>query len=222
MLRALPGLSAASLSLICFLSGAMPPASAQTVNVIDPTQGRDWAPGAIDHAQTMRVFKDAAQSSQGTPPIIPQLEVDADPTGSIATFQPGVATITASNAFFKDLGTNGRTCFTCHQPQDGWTISAKSVRARFDASAGLEPLFRLVDGATCPTADVSNLQNTYSLLITKGLEPISKLSEQDNEAGELDKAEEVLSVEFPADEYAALPLYPGKETLDEPASHIAA
>ena len=54
------------------------------------------------------------------------------------------------------------------------------------------------------------------------LEPISKLSEQDNEAGELDKAEEVLSVEFPADEYAALPLYPGKETLDEPASHIAA
>jgi hypothetical protein len=56
----------------------------------------------------------------------------------------------------------------------------------------------------------------------KWLEPISKLSEQDNEAGELDKAEEVLSVEFPADEYAALPLYPGKETLDEPASHIAA
>ena len=54
------------------------------------------------------------------------------------------------------------------------------------------------------------------------LEPISKLSEQDNEASELDKAEEVLGVEFPADEYAALPLYPGKETLDEPASHIAA
>ena len=40
------------------------------------------------------------------------------------------------------------------------------------------------------------------------LEPISKLSEEDNEASELDKAEEVLSVEFPADEYAALPLYP--------------
>jgi hypothetical protein len=54
------------------------------------------------------------------------------------------------------------------------------------------------------------------------LEPISKLSEEDNEAGELDKAEEVLGVEFPADEYAALPLYPGEETLDEPASHIAA
>jgi len=50
------------------------------------------------------------------------------------------------------------------------------------------------------------------------LEPI--LSEQGNEAA--GQSQEVLSVEFPADEYAALPLRPGKETLDEPASHIAA
>src|SRR6516162_3709843 len=59
-------------------------------------------------------------------------------------------------------------------------------------------------------------------LVQNCVEPISKLYEEDNEADELNKAEEVLSVEFPADEYAALPLYPGKETLDEPASHIAA
>jgi cytochrome c peroxidase len=172
MSRALPELSAASLTLICFLSGAAPPASAQTVDVIDPTQRRDWAPGAINHAQKMRMFKDAAQGSQGTPPTIPKLEVDADPTGSIATFQPGVATITTNNAFFRDLGTNGRTCFTCHQPQNGWTISAASVGARFQASAGQDPLFRLVDGATCPSADVSTFeakQKAYSLLITKGL-----------------------------------------------------
>ena len=52
------------------------------------------------------------------------------------------------------------------------------------------------------------------------LEPISKSSEEDNEAGELDKAEEVLSVVLPADEDATLPLYPGEEALDEPASHV--
>ena len=166
------GIAAASLTLICFLSGAVPPALAQTVDAIDPTQDRNWAPGAIDHAQKMRVFKDAAQGSQGTPPIIPKLEVDADPTGSIATFQPGVATITTNSAFFRDLGTNGRTCFTCHQPQTGWTISAASVGARFIASGGQDPLFRLVDGATCPTDDVSTataMQQAYSLLINKGL-----------------------------------------------------
>jgi len=54
------------------------------------------------------------------------------------------------------------------------------------------------------------------------LEPISKSPEEDDEAGELDKTEEVLCVELPADEDATLPLYPGEEALDEPASHIAA
>ena len=54
------------------------------------------------------------------------------------------------------------------------------------------------------------------------VEPISKSSEEDNEAGELDKAEEVLSVVLPADEYATLPLYPGEEALDEPAPLVTA
>ena len=58
--------------------------------------------------------------------------------------------------------------------------------------------------------------------VSEGLEPISKSSEEDNEAGELDKAEEVLSVVLPADEYATLPLYPGEEALDEPAPLVTA
>jgi hypothetical protein len=167
-----PGFSASGFALICLLSGSPPPASAQTIDVIDAIQTTDWAPGAIDHAQRMRLFKDADQGSQATPPIIPKHDVDADPSGRVATFTPGVATITANNAFFQNLGTNGRTCFTCHQPQTGWTISASSVRARFEASAGQDPLFRLVDGATCPSDDVSTLaakREAYKLLIDKGL-----------------------------------------------------
>ena len=58
--------------------------------------------------------------------------------------------------------------------------------------------------------------------LISGLEPISKSSEEDNEAGELYKAEEVLSVVLPADEDATLPLYPGEEALDEPAPHVTA
>ena len=42
-----------------------------------------------------------------------------DPAGALATFQPNGATVTANNAFFQNLGTNGRTCFSCHQPQAG-------------------------------------------------------------------------------------------------------
>lgn len=163
--------SAAGLAFIS-LGSALEPVLAQNAGNIDPTQKLDWAPGAIAHAQKMRKFKDAAKGSQSSPADIPQFSVDSDPSGQIATFQPNGSTVEATNAFFQDLGTNGRTCFTCHQPQTGWTISAASAQARFAASSGTDPLFRLVDGATCPTANVSNLtvkRQAYQLLLEKGL-----------------------------------------------------
>lgn len=131
-----------------------------------------FAPGMIKHMQQMRRFKDADKASQPTPRVIPRFAVEPDPTGAVATFQPKGATFTFNNAFFKDLGTNGRTCFTCHQPQNGWSVSATDVAKRFAASAGADPIFRLVDGATCPNADVSTLaakQQAYQLLTSKGL-----------------------------------------------------
>src|SRR5215831_1678279 len=54
------------------------------------------------------------------------------------------------------------------------------------------------------------------------LEPVSKSFEEDNEAGKLDKAEEIVGVILPTNEDPALPLNPGEEALDEPASHVAA
>ena len=54
------------------------------------------------------------------------------------------------------------------------------------------------------------------------LEPISKSFEEDNEAGKLDKAEEIVGVVLPTNEDPALPLNPGEEALDQPASHVAA
>ena len=56
----------------------------------------------------------------------------------------------------------------------------------------------------------------------KFLEPISKSSEEDNEAGELDEVEEVVGVVFLADEDATSPLYPSEEALDEPTSRVTA
>jgi len=82
------------------------------------------------------------------------------------------STLTSRNAFFANLGTNNRTCFSCHQPQDGWTVSAAGVRGRFYASYGNDPIFRLIDGATCPSADVSSIdakRQAYGLLLRKGL-----------------------------------------------------
>ena len=167
-------------AFIYLLGGLLQPALAQNTGVIDPAQTRDWAIEAIKDAHQRHLCDTVngllpcallEHGSQTTPATIPELEVDDDAKGRIATFQPGGSTGTG-NAFFQNLGINGRTCFTCHQPQDGWTISAASVSARFEASGGDDPLFRLVDGATCPTDDISDLhakQQAYKLLIDRGL-----------------------------------------------------
>jgi cytochrome c peroxidase len=158
------------LALVFLLGSPQSSAWAQTSN--SPADEHAWAAGAIAHAQKMRAFKDADIGSQPSPGTIPVFAQHADPSGKIATFQPGGPTTTALNAFFQDLGTNGRSCFTCHQPQTGWTVSAASVRERFEASEGKDPIFRLVDGATCPTDKVSSLAektHAYRLLTGKGL-----------------------------------------------------
>ncbi len=142
--------------LVCLASGVSKLAIAQQVGTPASPPAPAFAPGMINHMQAMRRFKDPDTGAQPAPAVIPRFEIDRDPGGAVATFQPGGATFPVNNAFFQNLGTNGRTCFTCHQPQSGWTVGAADVAARFAASAGADPIFRLVDGATCPSADVSN------------------------------------------------------------------
>src|SRR5262249_7404916 len=76
-----------------------------------------------------------------------------------------------TTTFTQDLGTNGRTCFTCHDPANGWSIGPDNLQARFDASDGTDPVFRPVDGASSPAADVSTLdarRAAYSMLLDHG------------------------------------------------------
>jgi cytochrome c peroxidase len=84
------------------------------------------------------------------PTVIDQLTFAEGGTGTIAAFQPAGPTTTADNAFFKSLGTNGRTCFTCHQPASGMSISVQHIKDVLRRTGGADPLFAPVDGATCP------------------------------------------------------------------------
>jgi hypothetical protein len=164
----IPTCSVADAALLCIFAAIPSVASAQD-SAHDPANYA-WQAGAIRHAQQMRAYPDTDSGAQPTPPVIPQFGIGFDPSGLIATFQPSGPTVTSQNAFFANLGTNGRTCFSCHQPQNGWTVSAASVQARFYASFGTDPIFRLVDGATCPTDDVSSIDakhQAYSLLLSK-------------------------------------------------------
>jgi len=132
----------------------------------------DWIHGAIQALQRMPHDPAAERTKQTTPLAIPPSSTDRDPSGAIGTLNASGPTVTKDNAFFQDLGSNGRTCFSCHQPQNGWGISADSVQSTFQKTDGNAPIFRPVDGAVCPTANTSSSaarSDAYRLLLAKGL-----------------------------------------------------
>jgi cytochrome c peroxidase len=74
--------------------------------------------------------------------------------------------------FFQSLGSNGRSCHTCHEPQTGMTLSPERARLRLAETRGMDPLFRTNDGSVSPLADVSTLgarRRAYALLLDRGL-----------------------------------------------------
>jgi hypothetical protein len=80
--------------------------------------------------------------------------------------------IDTTNPFFQSLGTNGRSCATCHVQDQGWSIRPSQVQQRFSNTNGSDPIFSLNDGANSPLADVSTLdakQTAFSMLLDRGL-----------------------------------------------------
>ena len=95
-----------------------------------------------------------------------------NPSGVLRTITLDGQPLDLSNPFFKSLGTNGRTCASCHVASAGWSITPTEVQARFDATGGRDPIFRTNDGSNSPRADVSTVaarRTAYSMLLTKGL-----------------------------------------------------
>jgi cytochrome c peroxidase len=96
--------------------------------------------------------------------------VSPNASGAVATFTEA-GFIDTGNPFFKPFG-NGRSCASCHQQSDAWSLTPATAQAMFDASAGLDPLFTLMDGANSPLADISSIDArhaAYSMLLSKGL-----------------------------------------------------
>lgn len=156
--------------LLNLLSGERPHAR---VRVLVPAQHYTFAaeirsdgcnigdlPGLVPlHSQQSMNFKIP------TPLVLP------DRCGQFTTVSK-TGSIDLGNPFFKTLGTNGRTCASCHTPTDGWSVTPRSLVLRFLLTGGRDPIFRPVEGANCPNANASTLAaraSAYSLLLKKGL-----------------------------------------------------
>jgi len=161
------------------------------------------------------------------------LMVFRNPSGLAATFNTA-GPLDLHNPFFQKLGTNGRSCDTCHQPADGWTVTPASLRARFEASNGLDPIFRTNDGSNSPDADVSTVEarrSAYNMLLTKGLIRVG-IGIPDSAEFELVAADDPYGFASAAElslfrrplpsanlKFLSTVMWDGRETFADPASH---
>jgi cytochrome c peroxidase len=104
---------------------------------------------------------------------LPNLFPIPNASGLLETYNAGDKPIDLTGPFFQSLGTNGRSCGTCHRPAEGWTISAQEIQVRFELTQGLDPIFRTNDGSVCDhgidTSTVAGRRQAYQLLTRKGL-----------------------------------------------------
>ena len=62
-----------------------------------------------------------------------------DPAGVLRSITMDGEPLDLSNPFFQSLGTNGRSCASCHVASSGWTITPSELRTRFNKTRGLDP-----------------------------------------------------------------------------------
>jgi cytochrome c peroxidase len=95
---------------------------------------------------------------------LPNLFPFFDLTGFSGSYS-NTGNVDLSGPFFQSLGTNGRTCATCHQPGNAFGLSAANAQFRYFVTRGKDPLFAQFDGSTCPTGRVNNtLAVNYGLI----------------------------------------------------------
>ena len=107
-----------------------------------------------------------AATAFAAPPASP-LALSRDATGWIATWNTN-GPLVRSGPFFQSLGTNGRSCSTCHDPAEAMTFTPAHANQLFAQTQGSDPLFAPVDGANCDNVSAHDRAG-HSLILRNGL-----------------------------------------------------
>ncbi len=97
----------------------------------------------------------------------PSVHALPDDTGMLGVVSSNGA-LNGHGAFFQSLGSNGRSCATCHVADQAMSISVRDIQRRFQQTRGTDPLFAPIDGANCPAAR-QGVAADHSLLLKHGL-----------------------------------------------------
>jgi len=105
-------------------------------------------------------------ANRGLP--LPASKDFGDPSGQLRLINKSGTVQTAGHAFFTPLGSNGRSCVTCHQPSSAMSLSGDLIRSRWADTNGKDPLFAAVDGSNCPDLP-QDKEESHSLLLERSL-----------------------------------------------------
>ncbi|WP_369061846.1 hypothetical protein ABOZ73_06975 [Caulobacter sp. 73W] len=131
-------------------------------------------PAQQQQAQTAPVAASAAGAatrdwaSPGAGGVLPASADYPNETGRLGVLNLDGPIRTKGHPFFTPLGANGRACVTCHQPGDAMSVSVSTIKERWAATGGKDPLFAAVDGSNCPSLPQGD-PRSHSLLLEKGL-----------------------------------------------------
>ena len=114
--------------------------------------------------------KPAAPTSSKLQGNLPNNHPLPNPGGEAATFSTK-GSVNLTGEYFKAQGTNGRSCATCHIPEEAWSITPATLQRLFDETGGTHPVFNKLD-ANNPDMDVSTVEArraAYGMLLTRGV-----------------------------------------------------
>ncbi len=101
---------------------------------------------------------------------LPNNRPHPNPGGKAATFSTqGFVDLTGE--YFQPQGTNGRSCVSCHIPEEAWSINPGTLQELFDQTGGTHPVFNVLD-ANNPGMDVSTPAarlTAYSMMLSRGV-----------------------------------------------------
>lgn len=95
------------------------------------------------------------------------MTVAADATGLIGTYKID-GPVDKHSEFFQSLGSNGRSCSTCHLAEQAMSFTPAHAQRLYEQTRGADPLFASVDGANCDTVARKDRAG-HSLLLKSGL-----------------------------------------------------
>ena len=102
---------------------------------------------------------------------IPNNHPIRNPGGKSATFSTQ-GSVDLTGEYFQAQGTNGRSCVSCHIPEEAWSINPGTLQHLFDETDGTHPIFNKLDANNPNVGDYTSVEGrlaAFSMLLSRGV-----------------------------------------------------